>query len=199
MDHTKNESVSVSFFIKGPIFVKNSPPLLLPFFCFFWPVQKAHNGVLMSLVVLKMRVNWRVSTLGFQNACAHFFKMRVPFFQTTTTTSLFFLGTHFSGKKKKKTKPPLPKQESFLSSNNNVLKDHTKTLTTQNHHHHHHHVWCIVVVVVVGTAAPGATLRGDRDDGRDDQRVRVVAVRVGRRVGDFETFEKENDGETLGG
>ena len=82
-------------------------------------------------------------------------------------------------------------------SSNNVLKYHTKT-TTQNHHHHHH-VWCIVVVVVVGTAAPGAPLRGDRDDGRDDQRVRVVAVRVGRRVGDFETFEKENDGETLGG
>ena len=54
---------------------------------------------------------------------------------------------------------------------------------------------------VVGrrTAAPVATLRADRDDGRDDERVRVVAVRVGRRVGDFETFEKDNGCSFKGG
>ena len=37
-----------------------------------------------------------------------------------------------------------------------------------------------------GTAAPSRL--SALDDGRDDER--VVAVRVGRRVGDFETFER---------
>jgi len=40
-----------------------------------------------------MRVNWRVSTLGFQNACAHFFKMRVPFFQTNLVQHRHFYFT----------------------------------------------------------------------------------------------------------
>ena len=33
----------------------------------------------------------RVSTLGFQNACALFFKMRVPFFQTNPCSTSTFL------------------------------------------------------------------------------------------------------------
>ncbi len=126
---------------------------------------------------------------------------RVAFF--TTNFSLFFSrhSKQLKGKKKKKKKPPLfalSKQESFVVKQRTKVP-HQNDDSKSHHQHHHHHVWCIVVVVVVGTAAPGAPLRGDRDDGRDDQRVRVVAVRVGRRVGDFETFEKENDGETLGG
>jgi len=29
--------------------------------------------------------------------------------------------------------------------------------------------------------------------GRDDERVRAVIVRLGRRIGDFETFEEDDD------
>tara|TARA_B100000073_G_C23735275_1_gene571995 strand:+ start:120 stop:470 length:351 start_codon:yes stop_codon:yes gene_type:complete len=83
------------------------------------------------------------------------------------------------------------------------LKKHRFIITSSSsssssfHHHQQQHVWC--VVVGRRTAAPVATLRGDRDDGRDDERVRVVAVRVGRRVGDFETFEKDNGCSFKGG